>query len=469
MGGRGFDSPVRKDHYREVYMKKGLLIIRIVAVNTFALILGLFSTLYVDGAQTNSSLPPFITQISDDITITSIPTPTLSSRLKLVAPAFSIQALGKPVTLTVNHALHTGNTNHLHLIYRTTSQTHWRPIYAIYPTQTIQQITIPGTGEYAWVHLTPAAVPPPPDGAIVVDDVAPEFITYTNLALGDWHTATTGGDYYGGHTHWSGNTVTITDNWATWQPPETLDGAYAVWVYVPNYYAGTRYAQYVVYHAGLSTTVEVDQDAVYPDAAWVNLGTYTFISSTDSYVMLADSTGEPDNTRWVAFDAVAFVPNTQHIYLPLVLKNHPAPKKQWTGMHMGNRIGDNSDWTAEILAPFDPSQAQDGIWPKLLVAQSSQVFNVKRDADDCHITGISIKNQNLYDYLSWAAREGDTWVVIRIEPSPGNFAESADPAWSPDPDNRPTGRTLLTGSGELPGGWSLCGNDWRFRPIDDIG
>lgn len=185
-------------------MKKVLLMIRIATVTTLSLMVGCLLELGIDKAQANPSLPPFIAQMSDGIISTSIPTPTLSSRLKLVAPAFSIQALGKPVTLTVNHALHTGNTNHLHLIYRTTSQTHWRPIYAIHPTQAIQQITIPGTGEYTWVHLTPAAVPPPPDGAIVVDDVAPEFITHTNLTLGDWHTATTGGDYYGGHTHWSG-------------------------------------------------------------------------------------------------------------------------------------------------------------------------------------------------------------------------------------------------------------------------
>lgn len=446
------------------------LLTKVIIVGIITLILGWFVALGldIDAIQANTGLPPFVIEMPNGITSTEIFTPTLPGRLNLVASAFAIQAPGPSVTLTIDHTLYTGDAAHLHLVYRAPSQTHWRPVYAIHAKQSIQQVRVPGTGEYAWVQLVPAAAPPPPDGAIVVDDVAPEFITHTNLALGDWHIATTDGDYYGGHTHWSGNTVTVTDNWATWQPSVALNGVYAVWVYVPNYYAGTRHAQYVVYHTGLSTTVEVNQDAVYPDAAWVELGTFTFTSNTDSYVMLADSTGEPDNTRWVAFDAVAFV-STQHIYLPLILKNHPISKKQWTGVHMGNRIGDNSDWTVEMLSPFDPTQSQDGIWPKLIVAQSSQVFNVKRDSDDCHITGISIKNLNLYNYLSRATREGEAWVVVRIEPSPGNFAESANPAWTPDPDNRPTGRTLLTGSGELPGGWSMCGNDWRFRPVDDIG
>lgn len=452
-------------------MKSELLNVKMTSIVIIALTLGWFIAWGTDieVTQADTDLPPFVIQISNGIISTEISAPSLPRRLSLIAPAFAIQTNGKPVTLTMDTTLCPDFTNHLHLIYRANDQTRWRPIYAVHKALSIQQIAIPGTGEYAWVRLVPFSAPPPPEGAIVVDDVAPEFITYTNLALEDWHIATVGGDYYGGHTHWSGNTVTVTDNWATWQPFVTLDGVYGVWVYVPNYYAGTRQAQYIVHHAGISSTVEINQNAVYPDAAWVDLGTFTFTSNTDSYVMLADSTGEPNNTRWVAFDAVAFVPVTRYIYLPVVLKNHPTPNKQWTGMHMGNRIGDNSDWTSEMLAPFDPSHSHTGIWPKLVVAQSSQVFNVERDSDDCHITGISIKNQNLYDYLSRAAREGDAWIVIRIEPSPGNFAESADPDWTPDPDNRPLGRTLLTGVGELPGGWSMCGNNWRFRPTDDIG
>jgi hypothetical protein len=59
-------------------------------------------------------------------------------------------------------------------------------------------------------------------------------------------------------------------------------------------------------------------------------------------------------------------------------------------------------------------------------------------------------------------------VVIRIWPSPGNFAESIQPTWF-DPNARTSDRTLLVNPGQRPGGWSQCGNDERFRTVDDVG
>ncbi len=151
-------------------------------------------------------------------------------------------------------------------------------------------------------------------------------------------------------------------------------------------------------------------------------------------------------------------------YLPVVLRNWPPPPpKQWSGMHLGNRT--SGDWSGGMLAPLDG--AQGGIWPKVVVALSNQVFNINRDAN-CRISGVSVKNWTLFSYLRRAAQEGGTQVVFRIYPSPGNFEESVDPNW-PDPRTRPAGRTLITQPGVRPGGWSQCGNDWRFRPVDDMG
>ena len=152
------------------------------------------------------------------------------------------------------------------------------------------------------------------------------------------------------------------------------------------------------------------------------------------------------------------------VFLPAVLRNWPPPPpKQWSGMHLGNRT--SGDWSSDMLAPLDG--AQGGIWPKVAVVLSNQVFNFNRDAN-CRIIGVSVKNWTLFNYLRRAAQEGGTRVIFRIYPSPGNFEESIDPNW-PDPRTRPAGRTLITQPGVRPGGWSQCGNEWRFRPVDDIG
>jgi len=81
-----------------------------------------------------------------------------------------------------------------------------------------------------------------------------------------------------------------------------------------------------------------------------------------------------------------------------------------------------------------------------------------------------VKNWNLYNYLQDAAQRGGAWVVFRIAPSPGNFEESILNSWDdPDPVKRPITRTLIAKENIRPGGWLQCDNDWRFRPVDDVG
>lgn len=166
----------------------------------------------------------------------------------------------------------------------------------------------------------------------------------------------------------------------------------------------------------------------------------------------------------------------QQVFLP-VLTNASSvsqPTKQWTGMHLGNR--NFADWTLDMLAPFDPTLSQTGVWPRVVVVQSRQVFSVFRyPSNNCKINSgqLFITNVNIYNYLRRASMSGNTAVVFRITPSPGNFVESTNDAWL-NPETRPYGRTLLTGIGQHPSGWSLCDsngniNDGRFRPPDDIG
>lgn len=157
---------------------------------------------------------------------------------------------------------------------------------------------------------------------------------------------------------------------------------------------------------------------------------------------------------------------SRRIFLPLVSKYYPVQPKIWSGMHLGNR--NSGDWNSAMLAPFDGSRAPSAAWPRIVIALSRHVFNFQRDGN-CRITlaGVTIRNPILYDYLRRATQSGQTNVIIRIYPSPGNFAESVDPAWL-NPQTRPPGRTLLTSVGQRPGNTPLCGNDNRFRPVDDI-
>lgn len=452
-------------------------IVKIVLVGIIALLLGWSITLAVGTkpTQADTELPPLVAHMPVDITSQTIPTPTLPSRLKLVAPAFMLEVPRHPLTLTVDTTKFADSTSHLHLVYQADPQAKWRLVYAAHNTHRVQPITIPGTGIYAWVWLTPAAAPPPPSGAIVVDDVTPGFVTYTHSTPQYWHIAIEGGDYYGGHTHWTRNTqtVTTTENWATWQPSTPLTGPYAVWVYVPNDYATTEHARYVVSHAGISTTVEIDQNAIYPDAAWVRLGAFHFISDTASYVLLTDTTGEPYDSHWIAFDAVAFVPQT--IYLPLVTRHWPPPPqlKIRSGVHLGNRplidwnqtsTGTAFDFLAELRGQ------EQGIYPSALVVQSNQIYNIERNGPGCTVSGASVKSQSAFDLMIKAAQAG-TQIIIRIKPSPGNFEDAVwitqTHAIIPWSGITPQSRDYCTDP--IPGG---DGGRWAapdyFRAIDDI-
>lgn len=138
------------------------------------------------------------------------------------------------------------------------------------------------------------------------------------------------------------------------------------------------------------------------------------------------------------------------------------PMKQWSGMHMGNRY---ADWSSDMLAPFSPPV---GMWPRIVVVQSNQVFTITRyEKPNCRINGVIVKSQSLLTYLQQAAQVG-TRVIIRISPSPGNFEESTNSLW-PDKKTRPAGRTLITEADVRPENWLQCDNDWRFRPVDDVG
>jgi hypothetical protein len=79
-----------------------------------------------------------------------------------------------------------------------------------------------------------------------------------------------------------------------------------VFVFIPNRYTTTSNARYWIAHASDYTLRTVDQSA-YVDR-WVSLGTYWFDGMGDEYVSLTDTTYETYLTRYIAFDAVKWVP-----------------------------------------------------------------------------------------------------------------------------------------------------------------
>lgn len=105
------------------------------------------------------------------------------------------------------------------------------------------------------------------------------------------------------------------------------------------------------------------------------------------------------------------------------------PSKQWSGIHLGLRPW--ADWNEVLLTRIDPQHG--GTWPAVIVLLSDQFYNVVRDPTTHRITGVTTGRPALEDYLQRATQAGVP-LVIRIQPSPGNFL----------PDSAGNHRLLLT-------------------------
>ncbi|NLE76812.1 MAG: hypothetical protein GX605_08685, partial [Chloroflexi bacterium] len=159
-------------------------------------------------------------------------------------------------------------------------------------------------GALAQLTWAPAggATPPPPTGAVIVDDRDAGF-TKGGLAT-SWRTVSEG---YGGGLVWTRNNdwQRPNYNWARWYPTLRA-GRYEVFVYIPDRYSTTSRASYWVSHADGFTLRVVDQSA--NSNRWVSLGTYRFQGNRNDYVSLADVTYETYLSRLIAFDAVKWEP-----------------------------------------------------------------------------------------------------------------------------------------------------------------
>lgn len=97
-----------------------------------------------------------------------------------------------------------------------------------------------------------------------------------------------------------------------------------------------------------------------------------------------------------------------------------APVKQWSGIHLGVRPW--ADWNANLYGRIDPQQG--GTWPDVVVLMSDQFYNVVRDPNTHRITGVTTGRPTTLSYLQRASQAG-VHIIIRIQPSPGNFAQNS--------------------------------------------
>ncbi len=137
----------------------------------------------------------------------------------------------------------------------------------------------------------------PPEGRVVEET---ELCFDEGGPASGWHHVD--GEGSGGHVTWTYATANPTENPGTWNLDFAEAGRYRVEAYTPAPYAASRMAPYTIHHAGIDTTVRLDQSAA---EGWQTLGDLTFEAGGDQYVRLDDSTGEPYADRvMIAFDAL---------------------------------------------------------------------------------------------------------------------------------------------------------------------
>jgi hypothetical protein len=388
------------------------------------------------------------------VTLSANITRTIPARFTVLGTAFAIETQGSiltPIQITAHYTLPAGvNEKDLLIVYYDTVADKWLPLSTdVDTTNHLAAASTNQTGQFALIARS--AITSLPSNAVIVDDLNAGFAKFGPSAT--WHEAITSTqDFWAGHMWWTYGQISVRSNYATWTPALNT-GLYDVYAFIGSYNTNTNNARYQIVHQGITSIRPISQSAYF--AEWVKLGTYYFGNGTGNYVLLDDVTGESVLKR-IGFDAIAFVPNK--VYLPLVLNNYP-PIKSKTGMHLGRR---NDDWRppgspADFLRRID-GRISGAIWPAVAIVSSDELYYLdRRPESPCKIAQARVRVPNLYEYLTEAQRNG-VIVLIRLHPSPGNFADWNDLALI---------HTLL--SGTTPAGGDYCnGKHQQFRAIDDL-
>ena len=114
------------------------------------------------------------------------------------------------------------------------------------------------------------------------------------------------GGFSGGNFYYTNNVNGAPTNRGRWNSPISNAGNYEVFVYVPGNNATAKNAQYRIYHFGRFIDRRLDQSSY--NAEFVSLGIYYFDGGqSEEFITLHNSTGEPNGSTRVAFDAIKFV------------------------------------------------------------------------------------------------------------------------------------------------------------------
>ncbi|MGO4540065.1 golvesin C-terminal-like domain-containing protein [Paenibacillus sp. 2TAB19] len=117
---------------------------------------------------------------------------------------------------------------------------------------------------------------------------------------GTWGTSSLGGSY-GGSSRYS-STIGST---ATWRPNFTTPGYYNVYVRYPYHQGSTKYAQYSIFHNGVTNTVTINQTTI-AGGQWRLIDTVYFAGGPEEYVKLTTAQGGSNRADAVMFDPQSF-------------------------------------------------------------------------------------------------------------------------------------------------------------------
>jgi len=138
-----------------------------------------------------------------------------------------------------------------------------------------------------------------------IDDKDPQFST-----VNWWGTASYGFDRGGlsnARTRWTYSNGSTVDSRAFWKPNLPTSQNHAIYVFIPTNYSNTTNAHYVIKSGSTYTHKYINQSLYYND--WVLLGTFYGQAGVDYLaVELRDDTGEAPGSKYIAADAVMFVP-----------------------------------------------------------------------------------------------------------------------------------------------------------------
>jgi len=216
-------------------------------------------------------------------------------------PQGAVMGNGSPIGYADNTGNSTGNHLHFELYHNglnAENSIHFTPIYGVRTNGILYNDSDFNVDNWVNHDRFDGSTP-------TVDDRDPEFST-----TGWWSTAAYGFDRGGlsnARTYWTYSNGATVSSRAYWRPNLPASRYYAIYVFIPNNYANTKRAHYVIRYYGGSENKYIDQSIYYND--WVQLGTYYGWAGTGTLtVELWDDTGEPVGSRYIAADAVMFVP-----------------------------------------------------------------------------------------------------------------------------------------------------------------